>query len=182
MNIQIDDPRLPQKFWNNVTPEPNSGCWLWMGWVDRDGYGRTRVFRETGMKARKPHTISFLSFVGELPVWADGLDHLCHTRSCCNPAHLRPATAKMQADNISAAGKIISSERARKVGVRMGPINGINSSAGEKSPFHKLTAKDVAEIRTIGMSMTQRRLGEMYGVSGFTIHKIRTNQKWKHVT
>lgn len=25
------DARLPERFWNFVYPEPNSGCWLWAG-------------------------------------------------------------------------------------------------------------------------------------------------------
>ncbi len=33
------DSRLPNRFWDKVVPEPNSGCWLWIGAVTPTGYG-----------------------------------------------------------------------------------------------------------------------------------------------
>ena len=68
-------------------PEPNTGCWLWLGSVYRDGYG------QIGVRARKfrAHRASYEVFVKPIP---DGLqlDHLCRVRSCVNPKHLEPVT------------------------------------------------------------------------------------------
>jgi hypothetical protein len=38
--MNFGDPRLPDRFWVKVIPEPNSGCWLWFaaiagGWEVR---------------------------------------------------------------------------------------------------------------------------------------------------
>jgi hypothetical protein len=68
-------------------PEPNSGCWLWVGCVGEHGYGVS----STGTKAILAHRLSYQAHVG---VIGDGLhiDHLCRNRSCVNPDHLEPVT------------------------------------------------------------------------------------------
>jgi hypothetical protein len=30
-DISLFDDRLPIRLWSKVVPEPNSGCWLWIG-------------------------------------------------------------------------------------------------------------------------------------------------------
>ena len=66
------------------TSDPDA-CWLWGGYRDRYGYGRVR-----GVLA---HRISYTLFVGEIPAGLQ-LDHLCRNRSCINPRHLEPVTAR----------------------------------------------------------------------------------------
>jgi len=70
------------------TPEPNSGCWLWTGHVDRAGYGQARQ----GARTRPAHIVVWEVEVGR-PV-CDGmeLDHLCRVRCCVNPRHLEQVT------------------------------------------------------------------------------------------
>lgn len=70
-------------------PEPNTGCWLWTGAVDRCGYGVVRDF-VTG-KAPKAHRISYMHFRGPIPAGLQ-LDHLCRVRCCVNPSHLEAVT------------------------------------------------------------------------------------------
>lgn len=64
-----------------------SGCWLWQGSLDQDGYGQIRF---DGRKWRV-HRASYAMHVGPIP---EGLviDHLCRVRSCVNPAHLEAVT------------------------------------------------------------------------------------------
>lgn len=64
-------------------PEPNTGCWLWLGYVGKNGYAADG--------SNKAHRTSFLAFGGTIP---DGmeLDHKCRVRSCVNPRHLRAVT------------------------------------------------------------------------------------------
>ena len=75
-----------EQFWAKVLPEPNSGCLIWTGSVDGNGYGRTWSRRRTP-RVRSAH--------GQAYEWARGpiskgleVDHLCRVRSCVNPAHL----------------------------------------------------------------------------------------------
>lgn len=83
------DPRLPTRFWDKVIPEPNSGCWLWLGATGK-GYGRYSIPGKTSVLA---HRISFEAANGPAPTGLD-LDHLCRQRSCCNPQHLEPVTRR----------------------------------------------------------------------------------------
>lgn len=64
-------------------PEPNSGCWLWVGAVDPDGYGNFE-YRNTMIGA---HRAAWLFYRGPIPKKAHVL-HTCDVRCCVNPQHL----------------------------------------------------------------------------------------------
>lgn len=106
MIIDFGDERLPQRFWDKVYPEPNTGCWLWgaatfsaTGYAQFEWQGRTRT----------AHRVAYESLVG--PVAAPlVLDHLCRQRPCVHPGHLRPST---QRENILRGGGA-SARHARK--------------------------------------------------------------------
>lgn len=74
-----------EKFMDRITPEPNSGCWLWMGAINESGYGQWR--------GQMAHRFSYEAIIAPIP---DGLtiDHLCRVRCCVNPAHLEPVTMR----------------------------------------------------------------------------------------
>lgn len=74
-----------------ITSEPTSGCWIWLGYVDRLGYGHV-----CSMGRNRPaHRVSYELHRGPIP---DGLviDHLCRVPGCVNPWHLEPVS---QAEN-----------------------------------------------------------------------------------
>ncbi len=71
-----------------VSPEPNSGCWLWTGAFDPNGYGRFH-FRGNG---RLAHRVCYELMRGPISDELQ-LDHLCRTPACVNPEHLEPVTA-----------------------------------------------------------------------------------------
>lgn len=68
-------------------PEPNTGCLLWIGALDEDGYGVTKFKRKTKSAYRESYKLS----KGEIPKGLV-LDHLCRVRSCINPDHLEAVT------------------------------------------------------------------------------------------
>ena len=76
-----------ERFEAKYVPEPNTGCWLWIGASDDrpgKGYGFIR-FR--GRKNWSAHRVSYTLFRGEIP---EGM-HVCHscdTPACVNPDHL----------------------------------------------------------------------------------------------
>lgn len=78
---------IEQRLLDKITPEPNSGCWLWTGFVHPSGYGVIR----TGNKNTYAHRCSYELFVGAVPEGLQ-LDHICRVRCCVNPAHLEPVT------------------------------------------------------------------------------------------
>jgi HNH endonuclease len=75
-------------FWDYVEPEPNTGCWLWLGRITYAGYG---AWRRDGYA--RAHRYAYAMRYGAIP---DGLtlDHRCRVRSCVNPAHLEPMTPR----------------------------------------------------------------------------------------
>lgn len=77
---------LSERLESNITMEPNSGCWLWMGPYAANLYGRVSTGRGNGVLI---HRLMYERIVGPIP---DGLvlDHKCKVTLCCNPAHLRP--------------------------------------------------------------------------------------------
>lgn len=104
--MNFGDPRLPLRFWNKAIPEPNTGCWIWIGSLDTNGYGLIW----NGERVVRAHQLAYRVLVGEVP---DGLvlDHLrCDTPLCRNPAHLNPTT---QHDNVM-RGKGWGAVNARK--------------------------------------------------------------------
>lgn len=80
---------LREQFDARWIPEPNTGCWLWIGTVmPVRGYGR---MPDESKRIRFAHRIAWQLYRGPIP---EGLviDHVCRVRSCVNPDHLRLVT------------------------------------------------------------------------------------------
>ncbi len=78
---------LPERFTEKFIEEPNTGCWLWIAQVDRDGYGR---FRWKSAKTMA-HRFAYEQVLGQIQEGLE-LDHKCRTPCCVNPEHLEPVT------------------------------------------------------------------------------------------
>jgi len=76
-----------ERFHALCTPDPNSGCWLWIGHIQKAGYG---TFAPAG-RTILAHRYAYEILVGPVPLGLD-LDHLCRVRRCVNPKHLEPVT------------------------------------------------------------------------------------------
>lgn len=72
-------------------PIPFCGCWVWLGELNRNGYGRVWY-----PKARKRVMVHIATFRGLRGDYTPGLllDHTCRVRSCCWPWHLEPVTPR----------------------------------------------------------------------------------------
>lgn len=84
--------RFLEKHWKSVSPEPNSGCWLWIGSTTREGYGRAHLRRGKTVAA---HRKAFQMDTGAVIPRSMHLDHLCRVRCCVNPDHLEVVTARV---------------------------------------------------------------------------------------
>lgn len=76
-------------------PEPNSGCVIWLGPLNKNGYGKmiTGYKSEGTRRTAWAHRLVYEYFVGPIPAGLD-LDHKCRVRCCVNPNHLEPVTRK----------------------------------------------------------------------------------------
>lgn len=83
------------RFWAKV--DRTGDCWLWQAAIVRK-YGMFRVKLNGKKRMVKAHRVAYELIVGPIPE-GHGLDHTCHHEACVNPDHLRPVTAKQNAEN-----------------------------------------------------------------------------------
>lgn len=86
--------KLPE-FMRDRIEVHQSGCWLWTGELNRNGYGTFRVRPKPGQRKRKmAHIEAYVIIKGEYDRTLL-LDHECRVRNCCNPGHLEPVTVQV---------------------------------------------------------------------------------------
>jgi hypothetical protein len=93
----LDRIRLRRLF-KTITVDKHTGCWIWTGRENGNGYGRTYL----NHKQESIHRVMYAWLVGPIPRGLakdiPQLDHrVCANRACCNPAHLELTSAR---DNI----------------------------------------------------------------------------------
>lgn len=114
-----------QRFEEKYIPEPNSGCWLWLGGV---GWTTTKMRRqllrgvmEINGRTWTAHRYSYTAHKGPIP---EGMMvcHSCGVSLCVNPDHLYAGTAKQNAADMMRHGTHSSQlypELARSSGRRL---------------------------------------------------------------
>ena len=80
-----------EQFNKYVMPVTECGCWIWLGYVSENGYGR--FCPRYGMTPLYAHRVSYELYKKKIP---EGfvLDHVCRIRCCVNPDHLEIVTQK----------------------------------------------------------------------------------------
>lgn len=153
-------------------PEPNSGCLLWLQYVDNWGYGRGTYL---GIPLAA-HRFSWLTHRGSIP---DGMKvcHRCDVPSCINPDHLWLGTDSDNAADRNAKGR--QSRGARHVAAFMSDRWMEARPRGARHGNAKLTEQDIREIRSRGG--LQREIAAEFGISQRTVSQIRRLEVWKHV-
>lgn len=79
-----------ERLLRRVVIDPETGCWVWHGALQPNGYGTIGRGGKTAGNSLT-HQVTYRHFVGPVPDGLD-LDHLCRNRACCNPDHLEPVT------------------------------------------------------------------------------------------
>jgi len=120
-------PSLRERFDERYEPEPNSGCWLWVGSYGNAGYGQISINK----KHKYAHRVGYELYRGKIP---DGLniDHLCRVPCCVNPWHLEAVTQK---ENVRRGenSKALRLRHAMKTHCKKGhPLSGDNLSVSQK--------------------------------------------------
>lgn len=149
---------LKQRLLSNIVVDVETGCWNWLKYKDKNGYGHMKVLG----KSELVHRMAYQELVGELP------SHMfvcpkCDNPSCLNPDHLFIGTNQ---DNINDK---VAKNRQSKIG----------QQKGSKHSLAKLTEVDIVDIRTSGLS--QNKLALIYGVTQSNISHIQNKITWSHV-
>lgn len=88
---------LPSRFWNRV--DKSGECWLWLGSLNRTGYGNYWRAPTTVVA----HRAAWEDIHGPIPPKME-LDHyICRIHHCVNPDHVRVTTRKQNAENRAGA-------------------------------------------------------------------------------
>lgn len=75
-----------ERFERLFIPEPNTGCWLWLGSVNAEGYGKFLVEKSRGPELA--HRAAVELYTGHrIPQGVLGCHH-CDTPACVNPSHI----------------------------------------------------------------------------------------------
>lgn len=92
----------------------SSGCWVWNGPLDRDGYG-TFFLRK---RSRKAHRVGWFAYLGDI---ATGyvINHKCRNRACVNHQHLDQITVR---ENALTDSNSIAAVNARKTHCKKGHL------------------------------------------------------------
>lgn len=146
---------LEERFEDKYITEPNSGCWLWVGGYDGEGYGMFWVVE----KMVKAHRVSWRLHNG---VIRDNLFvlHKCDVKCCVNPAHLFLGTQK---DNVEDS-------------IRKGRFH-----YGERSGSSKLTATQVSDIKLqLSFGHKEKDIAKKYNVAHQSINCIKHGKNWKY--
>ena len=151
-----NDERFNSKF------TETSGCWEWLGSLDKDGYG---IFWDAEAKANvRAHRYAFERKHG--PLGDLQACHSCDNPSCVRPDHL---FAGSNSDNMN--------DKAAK-----GRTLGFASMKGEDHTQAKLTEEDVVVIKTrLRGGHKQKQIAKDFGVDSSVISRISTGKIWKDV-
>jgi hypothetical protein len=154
MPVKYTDEVFAQKFWERVDKISDpSGCWLWTGYIDSNGYGMAKLKR----KSIRTHVLSY-NLTGHTII--DGLQ-LAHSnnclgkRNCCNPEHLTPKTPSE---------------------------NNLDKHRDGTMTYAKLIPSQVIEIRRrIAAGEKQKDLAQEFGVGRTAITAINSRKTWYHI-
>lgn len=147
-------PSARERFFKKVIKTPT--CWLWTGYLLKDGYGSFSEFR----KSIPAHRYSYKEFVAPIPV---GLlvRHSCDNPSCVNPEHLVLGTQKDNCQDAVSRGRNVH---------------------GESHGGCKITAsiaKQVKVLLSLGRSMVA--ISQELHISYYVVCDIKRGKTWNSV-
>jgi len=141
-----------ERFLSHVSPEPNSGCWLWTAAHWKNGYGR---FAKTTDQSVLAHRMAYQLFCAEIPE-GQCVCHKCDNPSCVNPDHLFIGSHQENAND-----KVLKNRQAK----------------GSKIRILALTKNEAAEI--IKSKDSVRKLADKYAVSYGVVWGIKNGKSYK---
>lgn len=152
----MNRPYKPEEFWTLC--RKTDSCWVWVGSLDGEGYGRIMFEGKRWKAHRLAWTLTNGPIAPEMKIL-----HRCDNPPCINPDHCFLGT---QADNVR---DMESKGRGHRTGAH-----------GERNSQAVLAAEQVREIRNL-TGISGRQIAFRYGVSPMTISRILNRQLWKEI-
>jgi hypothetical protein len=153
---------LEERLLKNSIPEPNSGCWLWLGGLQH--YDKQASYGGLSFQGKSiaAHRASFEVFKHPVPAGKE-VCHSCDNPFCINPEHLFVGT---HLENMQDRDK-----KKRRTAVK-----------GEKNNLAKLTAEQVLEIRVLlEKGIPQQKIAEQFNIVQTAVSLIKNRHNWGHI-
>lgn len=149
-------PTALETFLNRV--QKTDGCWIWIGSIDKRGYGTITIGKGESQKTWRAHRLS-LFLHGNTPPDEKFVLHRCDNPKCVNPDHLFFGTAKDNSDDMIRKGRNLT---------------------GEDLPQSKLNWKKVNQMRSCKSRPRgwQRKFAQKFQISESVVSEIVSYKMW----
>lgn len=159
-------------FWSKVDSSAGpDACWPWTAGYTGNGYG---AIKADGTQVGA-HVFALFLRSEET---AECVCHRCDNPKCCNPAHLFHGTTLDNMEDRDRKGRHTVSSGDNHY-MRRDPSR---VTRGDGSRYHKLTERDVVEVRRMHASGVSRALiAKQYNISPGNVWLVVTKKTWSHV-
>lgn len=151
---------LADRFWGKVKVGEVAECWIWLGTMMKNGYGRIGEGGRGG-KSLSAHRVSCEIHHGPAPFEGAHVMHLCDNRACVNPAHLRWATAS---ENI---------QDAYTKGRKTSPL--------KRGAMHHMAVLNADRVKFIrdNPGISAPKLARLFECSVGAVYAVRNGRTWR---
>lgn len=99
-----------------IVAVPETGCWIWTGCINSQGYGTVRHCGRMDYVHRVIYRLLKRTHIPRAMV----LMHSCDTRACCNPDHVRPGSHRANMRDMVAKDRAATLENGRHWAAKLG--------------------------------------------------------------
>ena len=147
------------RFFQQTTVTTDGSCWIWNGYVAKDGYGVMKLY-----EPRRPyqaHRFIWEFIHGKLPHRFKCVCHKCDNRRCVNPLHLFIGTPGENTRDAASKGRM---------------------PKGSRNGNSRLKESDIPVIRELlKEGKSQQFIADKFHVHQTIISDIALSKTWKHV-